>query len=311
LITGGAGYLGSVLTKHLLEKGHEVTCLDNLMYNQQSLIPFARYPKFEFIYGDVRDKNLVQDAIKNATTIIPLAGIVGMPACNRHPIEADSTNRDAILMMNDLRNSDQKVIYPNTNSGYGIQSGGSSYCDETTPLKPISRYGITKCEAEDALLSGKKDAVTLRLATVFGISPRMRTDLLVNDFTLQAMREGAAIIYQGDFKRNYIHVQDVARCFEHCMLNFNEMKNQPYNLGLDDANLTKTELAKKIKEHIPNFELIFREFAQDPDKRNYLVSNKKILSTGFKPEVSLDDGIEELIRGYKILLKLSDSFKNI
>ena len=215
-------------------------------------------------------------------------------------------------MINELRTPKQKVIYPTTNSGYGTKSG-ETYCTEETPLEPISLYGRTKSDAERYLLAASKsgkEVITLRLATVFGISPRMRTDLLVNDFVIKAMRDGYVVMYEAHFKRNYIHIRDVARCFEHCIINFEKMKNQTYNVGLDDANLSKMELAQKIKSYIPKFEIIPMEIGEDPDKRNYIVSNKKIMSTGFIPEVSLDEGIQELMRGYAILLK-DDPYKNV
>ncbi len=308
LITGGAGYLGSILTEHLLDKDYKVTCLDNLKHRQNSLLTYTSNPDFDFVYGDVRNQSLLEKLISDSDVIIPLAAIVGMPACDLNPEEALSINKDAIVKLNKIRSHDQKLIFPNTNSGYGTKSG-ELYCDEETPLEPISLYGKTKVEAEKHLLESEKPAITLRLATVFGISPRMRTDLLVNDFVLKAIREGSVVIYEGDFKRNYIHIKDVARAFEHCINNFEDMKNQPYNVGLENANLSKIELAEKIKSHIPNFEIISMEIGEDPDKRNYIVSNQKILRTGFSPEFSLDDGIKELIKGYNILLK-NDPYKS-
>lgn len=309
LITGGSGYLGSVLIGHLLDKEYKVTCLDNLSYGQKSLLHYASNPNFDFIYGDARNRELMKKILPNFDVIIPLAAIVGMPACNLKPFDAGSINRDAVIMIDELRRSDQKVIYPNTNSGYGTKSG-EVFCTEETPLEPISLYGRVKCEAEKHLLESKKDAITLRLATVFGISPRMRTDLLVNDFVHKAMKDGYIIIYEKDFKRNFIHIKDVARAFEHCIENFDAMKNNAYNVGLEEANLSKAELAEKIKKYIPNFEIIYKEVGEDPDKRNYIVSNRKIMTTGFSPKYSLDDGIKELIKGYSILLK-NDPYKNL
>ena len=309
LITGGAGYLGSVLTNHLLEKDYEVTCLDNLRYRQKSLFGFVGNSNFEFVYGDVRDKELVSKLAPKFDVIIPLAAIVGMLACDLHPKDAKSTNLEAITMLNGIRSKDQKLIYPNTNSGYGTKSG-QVHCAEETPLEPISLYGQVKCQAEEALLKDSKDVVALRLATVFGTSPRMRTDLLVNNFVLKAMKEGSIVIYEGDFRRNYIHIKDIARCFEHCIENFEEMKDKTYNVGLEDANLSKIELVEKIKSFIPKFEIIRNEIEKDPDKRNYVVSNQRILKTGFRPKFSLEDGIKELIKGYEILLK-NDPYQNI
>lgn len=309
LITGGAGYIGSVLTRHLLDGGHEVTCLDNLMYHQKSLFNYVSNPNFNFIYGDVRNKKVLEKIVPEFDALIPLAAIVGMQACDIKPKDARSINLDAVIMLNEIRNNNQKLIFPNTNSGYGTKSG-EILCNEETPLEPISFYGKIKCQAEELLLGRSKDAISLRLATVFGTSPKMRTDLLVNDFVLKAMRDKYVVIYEGDFKRNYIHIKDIARCFEYCIENFDSMKNKPYNLGLENANLSKIELAEKIKNHIPEFEIIRKEIGKDPDKRNYIVSNKRILSTGFKPIYSLDDGIKELIKGYEILLK-HDLYKNI
>ncbi|MBM3233333.1 NAD(P)-dependent oxidoreductase [Candidatus Pacearchaeota archaeon] len=311
LITGGAGYLGSFLAGYLLEKGFNVTCLDNLSYKQRSLLHYASNPRFNFIYGDARNKELLVEILPEFDVIIPLAAIVGMPACDAKPLDAVSINYEAIVLINELRTSRQKLIYPTTNSGYGTKTG-DVFCTEETPLEPISLYGRTKSDAERYLLAAAKsgkDVITLRLATVFGISPRMRTDLLVNDFVLKALRDGYVVIYEAHFKRNYIHIRDVARCFEHCIVNFDSMKNQIYNVGLEDANLSKMELAETIKKYVPKFAMIPMKIGEDPDKRNYIVSNKKIMATGFLPAVSLEDGIQELMRGYALLLK-DDPYKN-
>jgi len=309
LITGGSGYLGSFLSGYLLEKGYSVSCLDNLSYGQKSLLHHVSNPNFNFIYGDVRNRKLLEKILPGFDVIIPLAAVVGMPACDLKPFDAESINRDAVILINELRGHNQKLIYPTTNSGYGTKSG-EVYCTEETPLDPISLYGKTKTEAEAHLLKSEKPAITLRLATVFGVSPRMRTDLLVNDFVFKALRDGYIIIYEKDFKRNYIHIKDVARAFEHCIKNFEYMKGNAYNVGLEEANLSKAELAEKIKRHIPKFEIIYMEVGEDPDKRNYIVSNKKIMNAGFMPIVSLDEGIEELIRGYSILLK-NNLYQNV
>jgi nucleoside-diphosphate-sugar epimerase len=308
LITGGSGYIGSVLTGHLLEEGHDVTCLDNLIYGQKSLFNYADNPNFNFVYGDARDRNVMKELVPKSDVIIPLAAIVGMPACNLKPMDAENTNKEAIFMLNELRDY-QKVIFPNTNSGYGTKTG-EVFCTEETPLEPISSYGKMKCEAEEHLLNSDKNAITLRLATVFGTSPRMRTDLMVNDFVLKAIRDKTLVLYEKNFKRNYIHIKDVARGFKHCIDNYDDMKNEPYNLGLEDANLSKLELAEKIKSYLPQFEIICKEIGKDPDKRDYIVSNQKILKTGFKPKFSLDDGIKELIKGYNILLR-NDPYMNL
>ncbi len=309
LITGGAGYLGSVLTGHLLEEGYQVTCLDNLAHHQKTPMLFAHNPDFEFAYGDSRDKGLVKKLVAQADSIIPLAALVGMPLCKQRPQEATEINQDAIVMLNSLRSKDQKIIYPNTNSGYGAQSG-ETHCTEETPLEPISLYGKTKCGAEKHLLEDNKDAITLRLATVFGVSPRMRTDLLVNDFVLQALTNKSLVLFEKDFKRNYVHIRDVARAFEFTLSNFDSMKNRPYNLGLEEANLSKAELADKIKEYVPGLVVLEAKIGEDPDKRNYIVSNKRILDTGFRTKFSLDDGIKELIKAYDILLRNSE-YRNV
>lgn len=302
LITGGAGYLGSVMTGYFLDKGYEVTCLDNLMYKQHSLFNYVRNPNFDFVYGDSRDENLIKETICDKDVIIPLAAIVGMPACNKKPEDAVSINRDAILLIDKLRSKNQKIIYPNTNSGYGAKSG-AVFCTEETPLEPISVYGILKCETETALLNSDKGAITLRLATVFGTSPRMRTDLLVNDFVLTSLTDKKITIYEKHFKRNYIYIADIARCFEHCIVNYEEMIGKPYNMGLENANLSKQELAEKVQIYVPDFKVTYDEIGQDVDKRNYIVSNKRIIDSGFKTIFSLDDGIKELIKGYSLLLK--------
>lgn len=309
LITGGAGYLGSVLTGYLLNKGYQVTCLDSLIYGQKSLFIYSDNPNFNFVFGDVRDRKVLEKIVLGFDAIIPLAALVGMPVCDRKQIDAISTNRDAIILLNELRSNNQRIIYPTTNSGYGTKSG-DIFCTEKTPLEPVSLYGTTKVEAEKHLLESGKDAITLRLATVFGISPRMRTDLLVNDFVLKAVSDSYIVIYQKDFKRNYVHIKDVARCFEHCIEKFDSMKNQAYNVGLDNANLSKSELAEKVKQYIPRFEIVYKEVGEDPDKRNYVISNEKLKKTGFSCIYSLDDGIKELIKGYNILLR-QDPHKNV
>lgn len=300
LITGGAGYVGSVLTERLLGWEYHVTVLDNLLYQQSSLLHLAHYPKFSFVKGDARDERTVKKLVGGVDVIIPLACVVGAPACEKNPKEAIATNLDAVVMLNELRNQDaQKIIFPTTNSGYGTKSG-DVFCTENTPLEPISLYGETKVRAEQALLK-TPNVITLRLATVFGVSPRMRLDLLVNDFVYKSVRDGYLVIFEKDFKRNYIHIQDVARVFGHCIDNFDMMKNTTYNVGLDDANLSKEELALMIKKHIPKLFVHFEEISKDPDKRNYIVSNTKLMNTGFRCQFSLDDGIKELIKWLSML----------
>ena len=301
LITGGAGYLGSVLSEHLLNIGHRVTVVDRLLYGQHSLFHLCHHENFEFVNGDVRDEKLIARLVKNAEVIIPLAAVVGAPACDRDPWLAKSVNFEAIKMINELRSSDQLIIYPTTNSGYGTQTG-DIMCTEETPLEPISLYGQTKSQAEAELLE-TSNAITLRLATVFGMSPRMRLDLLVNHFTHMAITEGAITIFEKDFKRNYIHVRDVADCFAYCIDNSAKMIGRPYNAGLDAANLSKEELALKVQSYVPDFHLDFSEIGSDPDKRNYIVSNQRLRDAGFEAKRSLDQGIQELLKGYRMMAR--------
>lgn len=299
LVTGGAGYIGSVLVPALLEKGHEVIVLDNFMYNQNSLLDRCHNPLLRIVRGDVRNEDLFGNLVRQSDTIIPLACIVGAPACDKDPIAARTTNLDAIKNILKFRTRSQPVIYPNTNSGYGIGQEGI-YCDETTPLNPISLYGKLKVQAEQEILTAG-NAITLRLATVFGISPRMRLDLLVNDFVYRAVNDHFVVLFESHFKRNYIHIRDVANAFVHCVENFDTMRNQTYNVGLSNANLSKWELCEEIKKQIPEFYFHEAEVGEDLDKRNYIVSNQKIEGTGFRPQCSLQDGIAELIKGYQIV----------
>ena len=305
LITGGAGYLGSVISEHLVNKGYTVTVLDNLMYNQNSLLHLFHNKRFNFVYGDVRDTNLLKKITPDFDFILPLAAIVGANASESSPELSQAINLGAIKTINQIRNSKkQKIIFPTTNSGYGTKSG-DTYCTEETPLEPISIYGRTKVEAERILLDSG-NVITLRLATCFGFSLRMRIDLLVNNFVYKAVKDGYIVLFERHFKRNFLHVRDAARCFEHCIENFESMKNEPYNVGLEDANLSKEELALKIRDIISKllekeFHIQNSELAKDPDKRNYIVSNNKIMKSGFKCEYSIDQGIEELVKGYSML----------
>jgi nucleoside-diphosphate-sugar epimerase len=301
LVTGGTGYLGSVLVGRLLSRGYRVTVLDNLLYGQPSLLHCCSNPNFDFVLGDARDERLMGELLKKHDVIIPLAAIVGMKACDRDPLMTKSVNYDAIALLNRLRSPDQKVISPCTNSGYGTKSG-ELYCTEETPLEPISLYGETKVKAEFELLNSP-NTISLRLATVFGPSPRMRLDLLVNDFVYRAVNDGFLVIYEKDFKRNYIHIEDVADCFCFCLGRFDEMKGEAYNVGLNEANLSKAELATKIKEYVPSLYIHYAEVGSDPDKRNYIVSNDKIKQKGFEAKRSLDEGIQQLIKAYKMLPK--------
>lgn len=307
LVTGAAGYLGSVLCEHLLDAGHQVLAVDNLMYNQQSLFPLCAHPNFRFERGDARDETLVKSVLKEADVIIPLAAVVGASACDRDPWAATGINRDAVRMINRLRSRDQLIILPNTNSGYGTQSG-ETHCTEETPLEPITHYGRTKVEAEREVLESPR-TITLRLATVFGVSPRMRLDLLVNHFTYAAVTDGYLVIFEKDFKRNYIHVRDVADCFLHCIENADRMVGRPYNAGLDEANLSKEELALLVKEYVPGFYIHFAEIGSDPDKRNYIVSNQRLREAGFEAGRTVDQGIRELLKAYRMLPR--HSMKNV
>jgi nucleoside-diphosphate-sugar epimerase len=307
LVTGGAGYLGSVLCERLLAAGYRVTTVDDMMYQQRSLLHLCADRHFDFVSGDARDKELIRRLVKEADVLIPLAAIVGAPACDRDPLRARSVNLEAVRLLNDLRSPQQMVIYPTTNSGYGTQSG-HLFCTEDTPLEPISLYGQTKSQAEADLLE-TPNVITLRLATVFGMSPRMRLDLLVNHFVYAAVTDGYIVIFEKDFKRNYIHIRDVADCFVHCIENFKQMAGRPYNAGLDAANLSKEELALKIKEYVPNFYVHFAQVGSDPDKRNYIVSNQRLREAGFEARRSLDEGVRELLKGYRMTGRAR--FKNV
>ncbi|MCE0497231.1 MAG: NAD(P)-dependent oxidoreductase [Methylacidiphilales bacterium] len=299
VITGGAGYLGSVLTPELLRLGHEVTVVDTFIFRQTSLTDCCGFENFRVVNGDCRQETLLRKVTADADLIIPLAALVGAPLCSRDEPGAISTNQGAIELLCKILRPEQKIIYPTTNSGYGIGEKGK-FCTEETPLKPISLYGVTKVRAEEAVLR-RGNCITFRLATVFGMAPRMRIDLLVNDFVYRAVYDRALLVFQGHFQRNFIHIRDVARAFIHGIGHFDKMQNRAYNVGLEDANLTKLELCAKIKEHVPSFVYVEAPIGEDPDKRDYVVSNQRILSTGFKPEWNLDRGIRELIKGYTIL----------
>jgi len=299
LVTGGAGYIGSVLVPELLRNKYRVTVLDKFMYRQNSLLDCAANENFDVLNGDARDEGILKDLLKKADYIIPLAALVGAPLCNRDKIGAVSINRDAIASIVKLASKEQKIIIPTTNSGYGIGQKGVC-CTEESPLNPITLYGKVKMEAEKIVLD-RGNSISLRLATVFGMSPRMRIDLLVNDFTYRAVRDRFVVVFEGHFKRNYIHVRDVAAAFIHAMDNFSQMKNEAYNVGLSQANISKLELCAKIKEQVEDFVYLESPIGEDPDKRDYIVSNEKIEKTGFKPKHSLEMGIRELIKGYKIL----------
>jgi len=309
LVTGGAGYIGSVLVPLLLAKGHNITVVDNLLYKQTSLLEQCYKPNFEFIYGDVRDKDLMKKLVPKFDVLIPLAAIVGAPACDKDPQHAIAVNQKAVVELNNLRSNNQMILYPNTNSGYGIGQD-NVYCTEETPLKPISLYGRTKVHSEKILLESG-NAITFRFATVFGLSPRMRLDLMVNDFTYRALHDKFIVLFEENFKRNFIHIRDVANVFLFAIENFEKMKNHPYNVGLSSANLSKFELCEKIREYIPEFVIYTSQLSKDPDKRNYIVSNEKIENTGWYTNYTLDDGIKELIKGYKIIQSSNHMFTNL
>ena len=298
LVTGGAGYLGSILVPTLLARGCAVTAVDNFLYGQTSLLDCCAYENFTVVRGDVRDERLMLPLLKKADVIMPLACLVGAPLCAQKPIEARSINLDAILMLLKNASKAQRFISPTTNSGYGVGQAGV-FCTEETPMNPISLYGVLKVELEQALLAA--GAVSLRLATVCGVSPRMRLDLLVNDFTYRAVVDRFVVLFEAHFKRNYIHVRDVARAFCHALDHFDVMKGQPYNVGLSDANLSKMELCQEIQKQIPDFTVMEAPIGKDPDQRNYVVSNAKIEATGYRPQVSIQRAIAELIKGYQVV----------
>ena len=306
LVTGGAGYIGSVLVPMLLAEGHKVTVLDNFMYRQLSLLDCCHNTQLRIINGDIRNEDLLGSLVRQSDIIIHLACIVGAPACDKDPVAAKTINLDPVRTILRARTRNQPLLFPNTNSGYGIGQNGI-YCTEESPLNPISLYGRLKVEAEREILS-RGNSISLRLATVFGISPRMRLDLLVNDFVYRAVNDKFLVLFEAHFKRNYIHVRDVARAFIHCIDNFNLMKRQAYNVGLSNANLSKLELCQEIKKQVPDLYFTEAPIGEDKDKRNYVVSNAKIEAAGFKPSVSLQEGIAELIKGFQIIGR--DQFSN-
>ena len=287
------------MAPEFLAEGHHVTVLDNFMFDQNSLGHLCADANFDLYRGDARDEEALKPLVKGADIVIPLAALVGAPMCNRDPLAATSTNRDAVETLVGLLGKDQRVLMPITNSGYGIGEAGK-YCTEDSPLNPITLYGKTKVEAEEIVLA-RENGLSFRLATVFGMGPRMRIDLLVNDFVYRAVNDRAVVLFESHFKRNYIHLRDVVRAFQHGIRNFDSMKGEAYNVGLSDANLSKWELCEKIKEHFPAFVFLEAPIGEDPDKRDYIVSNEKIEATGYLPSWSLDDGIRELIKGYRMI----------
>ncbi|MDP8265209.1 MAG: NAD(P)-dependent oxidoreductase [Candidatus Aceula lacicola] len=307
LVTGGAGYIGSILVPELLKADHDVVVVDNFMYNQSSLLDCCANKKLKIVRGDCRDKAVIEKELKDVDAIFPLACLTGAPLCSKDPLGAQSVIVDAVKMILNLKSHDQMIIYPTTNSGYGVGQK-DKFCTEDTPLNPVSLYGKLKCEAEKMILD-KGNGITLRLATAFGVSPRMRLDLLVNDFVYRAVYDRCVILFEAHFKRNYIHVRDIAQAFMLGLTNFDKMKNEPYNVGLSDTNLSKKELCEEIKKHVKEFYFYESPIGEDPDKRDYVVSNEKIEKQGFKPNISLSDGIEELVKGYNIIKR--NNYANI
>jgi nucleoside-diphosphate-sugar epimerase len=299
LVTGGAGYIGSILVPALLAEGHSVTVLDSFRYNQSSLLDVCQDERLSIVRGDAREEATLAPLVREADVLLPLAALVGVPVCEADPVAARTVNLDAILLLLKLRSPRQRILYPCTNSGYGIGQK-DRFCSEETPLKPISLYGRTKVDAEKAVLDAG-GTISFRFATIFGASPRMRTDLLVNDFVQRALRDGAVVLYEAHAKRNYLHVRDAARAFLHGLKHYDAMAGGPYNVGLSDANLSKKELCEKIKVHVPRFTFLEAPVGKDPDQRDYIISNEKIEKTGFKPRHTLDDGIRELVRAYQVL----------
>ena len=301
LVTGGAGYLGSTLVPSLLAEGHKVTVLDNFLWGENSLASVCADENFDVVNGDIRVKETINPLIAKADVIIPLAALVGAPLCQRDPVGATTINHDAIMMMLDLVSQDQRILMPTTNSAYGT-GDKNNFCTEQSELRPISKYAIDKVEIESALMS-HPNAISFRLATVFGMSPRMRLDLLVNDFVYRAVNDKAVVLFESHFKRNYIHVRDVARVFQHGIDHFENLRGEIFNVGLSDANISKKELCQEIQTQIPDFIYIDEQIGQDPDQRNYIVSNEKIEATGYAPKVSIQQGITELRKGFTMIKK--------
>lgn len=308
LITGGAGYIGSILTELLLNKGYYVTVIDNLIYKQTSLVTFCHNKNFNFILGDVRNENQLKQLVISHDIIIPLAAIVGMPACKENPELTVQVNYEQVKNITKWTTNSQLVLIPNTNSQYG---SSTEIITEESPFNPLSLYAETKCNAEKSILDSG-NGIALRLATVFGSSYRMRTDLLVNDFVYKAINDGYLVLFESHFIRNYIHIRDIANTFLFMIDNYEKCNNNAFNVGLSSANLTKLELSQKIKEYVPDLVIVQNEFKQDFDQRNYMVSNEKLESLGWKPQYTLEDGIEELIKSYKLIKKFTNkNFTNL
>ena len=299
LVTGGAGYLGSIMVPDLLAAGHKVTVLDNFMFQQSSLNHVCNNPAFSAVKGDIRIESTIAPLLKNADIVIPLAAYVGAPLCSQDPVGAQTVNHDAIMMMLERLSKNQIVLMPTTNSAYG-SGDENNFCTEESPLKPMSKYAIDKVAIEKVLMQ-RENAISFRLATVFGMSPRMRIDLLVNDFVYRAVYDRFIVLFESHFKRNYIHVRDVSRAFQHGIVNIDKMKGQIYNVGLSEANVSKMDLCEHIKKQIPDFTFIEAPVGKDPDQRNYIVSNEKLEATGYETSVTLAQGIAELIKGFSMI----------
>jgi nucleoside-diphosphate-sugar epimerase len=299
LVTGGAGYIGSMLVPAMLQRGWQVTVLDTFAAGDAHLVPCCIDPGFTPVRGDCRDMSVVEPLLAKADVILPLAAMVGAPLCERDKVGATTLNRDAVADLMKRVSRQQRVVFATTNSGYGVGES-NAFCTEESPLRPVSLYGSTKVEAEKAVLDSGV-GVTLRLATVFGMSPRMRLDLLVNDFTWRAVNDRAVVLFEGHFRRNYIHIRDVVKAFLHALDNYDRMRGEPYNVGLSEANLSKLQLCERIARHVPGFVFLEAPIGEDPDKRDYIVSNAKLEATGWRPQHGLDAGIQELIKGYHML----------
>lgn len=299
LVTGGAGYIGSVFVPALLNEGHEVTVLDNFLFRQNSLFECCANPNFQIVNGDVRNLELVEKLVKDKDFIFPLACLTGFPLSKKDPVAATTVTRDAVISMLKMLKPEQKIIYPNTNSGYGV-GDGNNFCTEESPLRPVSLYGKLKVETEKAIRE-RGNYVVFRLATVFGASPRMRMDLLVNDFVYRAYKDRSIVLFESSFKRNYVHVRDVVGAFLFAMRNFQNMNGEVYNLGLDEANYTKMELCQEIKKQIPELNIFEAQIGQDPDKRDYVVSNEKLRNAGYSAKITVAEGITELLKAYQIV----------
>jgi nucleoside-diphosphate-sugar epimerase len=298
LVTGGAGYIGSMLVPDLLNRGYQVTVVDNFMYKQTSLAASVRDKNLNIVFGDVRDETLMKNEIKSADVIIPLAAIVGAPACDNDPIAAQSINKDSILWLLKKLSPNQQIIMPTTNSAYG-SGDKDNYCDENSPLNPLSLYARDKVLVENILMQNEM-ATSFRLATVFGISPRMRLDLLVNNFVYRAITDGFVVVFEGHFKRNYIHVMDVVQAFNLALEKNNEFAGEIFNIGLSNDNISKIDLCQEITKIVPGFTFLEASMGKDPDQRNYIVSNSKIEALGFQPKCSLQDGLRELTKGLEM-----------